>query len=90
MVVDDGSALEARQTSQMRTTVQGAKTLLRKQLQSNLALRKGIMRLLASKRVSILDKRDLLDICFVLMTPKLIPYYASYTTDRPVGCSAQK
>lgn len=70
MIIDDGSAMEERQMSQMRATVKGARTLVRSQLKSNIALRKGIMRLLASKRVSVLDKRDLLDICNVLDDPK--------------------
>lgn len=70
MVVDDGTTMENRQEIQLRSTYSGAQSLLKMQLKSNIALKKGIMRLLSSKRIGLLEKRDLLDICSVIDDPK--------------------
>lgn len=89
MIVDDGSIMESRQHAQMRATVQGARTLVQEQLKNNISLRKGIMRLLGSKRVGLLDKRDLLDVCFVIDEPQN-KYDITLSAPRPFRIVAQR
>ncbi len=70
LIIEQESSTEARQADLARKqSVNGALSALKQELGSNAVLKKALWEVVTSPRISLLEMRDLLDICSFLYEP---------------------